>query len=216
VADVDKPRRRRSLLALAALGGIAVGVAGVYVTGGGAGNAKAAECRDARSAALEPFVGGEVAALLTLDDPVNVADLAFVGPDGQPMTLKDFRGKAVLLNLWATWCVPCREEMPALDNLAGLFEGSDFTVVAVNLDTEPARAEAFYGEIPLPNLPLYSDHRLDIFNALRGRGLAVGMPTTLLVDPEGCALGVMHGPAVWDSPEGEALIAGLIGAGGGA
>ena len=118
--------------------------AGVYVTLGGQGNgAVAPECRAAASqaAALDPLVGGEVAAFSVAEHPDKLSDLAFTGADGAPKTLADFRGKVALVNLWATWCVPCRQEMPALDRLQQALGGEDFAVVPVSIDIgdpEPA------------------------------------------------------------------------------
>ena len=114
----------------------------------------------------------------------------------------------MLLNLWATWCVPCRQEMPALDRLEARLGGPDFTVVAVNIDTAKLdRPKAFLQEVAVKNLGFYADPTADIFETLKGAGDALGLPTTVLVDKNGCGLGVMAGPAQWDSPDALALIA---------
>lgn len=207
------PRRRGlGLVGLAAAGGAVAGLAAVYVIGGfggNAGGAAAAGCEGAAAtaAALKPFATGEVAAFLPASSPVSVADLSFTGPDGAPMRLADKAGKTVLLNLWATWCAPCREEMPALDRLQAALGGDGFEVVAVNVDTrDDGRDGRFLQEEGIASLARYSDRSMGVFNTLKGRALAVGMPTTLLVDGAGCELGVMHGPAEWDSKDAEALI----------
>ncbi len=113
----------------------------------------------------------------------------------------------MLVNVWATWCVPCRAEMPTLDRLQAARGGKDFQVAAVNIDlNNPERAKAFLAEIGVKNLAFYSDPTTGLFNQLKGRGLGFGLPTTVLVDGKGCRLGVVEGPAEWDSPDARALI----------
>ena len=93
---------------------------------------------------IAPLAHGEVAALTMATAPLRLPDLAFEDADGKPKKLSDWRGKTVLLNLWATWCVPCRKEMPALDDLQAKLGGKDFEVVAVNIDTrDPGKAQKF-------------------------------------------------------------------------
>lgn len=208
-----KRRRRPSLkvLSIAAVAGIAAGLAAVYVIGGfGSNEAAVASCEDAASAvaALRPVARGEVAAFTPAANPVSVADLAFVRPDGTPGTVADFAGKTILLNLWATWCAPCREEMPALDALQAALGSPAFEVVAINVDTrDDGRDARFLEETGITHLAPYVDRTMGVFNTLKSRALAVGMPTTLIIDGSGCQLGVLHGPAVWDSADAKALIA---------
>jgi thiol-disulfide isomerase/thioredoxin len=193
---------------LAALAGGLAGLAAIYVKGPGNGNANA-ECGLAvvEAKRLDPLIHGEIAAFLPASRPLSLADLSFRGPNGSPMSVGDFGGRTVLLNLWATWCVPCREEMPALDRLQQAVGGADFEVVAVNIDTrESARPREFLTEIEAVTLRFYHDPTTGIFNQLKADGIARGMPTTVLVDERGCALGWMSGPAVWDSEEAFALI----------
>jgi hypothetical protein len=97
--------------------------------------------------------------------------------------------------------------MPALDRLQGALGGKSFTVAAINLDVQnPQRAQDFLGEIGVSNLAFYSDPTMGVFNDLKKRGLAIGLPTTLLIDGKGCRIGVVEGPAAWDSTEAKALI----------
>jgi thiol-disulfide isomerase/thioredoxin len=208
-----KRRRRPSfkILAIAALAGVLAGLAAVYVMGGFGGNEEqtAVSCEGAATTAavLRPAARGEVAAFTPAASPVYVGDLAFVRPDGSPGTVADFAGKTVLLNLWATWCAPCREEMPALDDLQASLGGPAFEVVAINVDTrDDGRDARFLEEADITSLARYVDRTMAVFNTLKGRALAVGMPTTLLVDGSGCQLGVLHGPAAWDSADAKALI----------
>ncbi len=161
-----------------------------------------------RAAAMRPLAHGEVAAFSVTEAPRPLPELKFADADGAPTRLADFKGRTVLLNLWATWCVPCRQEMPALDRLEAARGGPDFTVVAVNIDTARLdRPKAFLKEIGVKNLGFYADGSADIFQTLKGAGQALGLPTTVLVDKNGCALGVMAGPAQWDSPDALALVA---------
>lgn len=119
----------------------------------------------------------------------------------------DLRGAVSIVNFWASWCAPCREEMPALDRLQAALGGDGFEVVAVNVDSrDDGRDARFLEETGIHGLARYADRSMGVFNTLKGRALAVGMPTTLLVDGAGCELGVMHGPAEWDSKDAEALI----------
>lgn len=213
-AEPAAKRRRPSLrmLSIAALAGVAAGIAAVYVIGGAGRNDGGACAASAEAAAaLKPAARGEVAGFNPSATPVSVADLAFVRPDGTPGTMADFTGRTVLLNLWATWCAPCREEMPALDKLQASLSGPGFEVVAVNVDTrDDGRDARFLEETGIASLARYSDRSMGIFNTLKGRGLAVGMPTTLVVDGQGCALGVLHGPAAWDSEDAKGLIGAAV------
>lgn len=202
-----------SILA-AAVAVAALAAGGIYVTLGGQGNgAVAAECRPAvaQAAALDPLIGGEVAAFRFSPTPERLSDLAFLSADGAPKTLADFQGKVALVNLWATWCVPCRQEMPALDRLQAALGGDDFSVVPVSIDIgDSGRPAAFLESIGVKNLPLYTDRSTKIFEELKARGLAVGLPVTVLLDRSGCTLGHINGPAEWDSADGQRLIEAAI------
>lgn len=133
--------------------------------------------------------------------PVAMAE--FEGPDGQPMTLAAFRGQVVLVNLWATWCIPCREEMPALDNLQGLRGSKDFEVVAVAQDRAGrGKVERFLGEVGSRRLGSYLDTSMK-----SGRAWGVyGLPTTILIDRQGREIGRLPGAAAWDGPDALKLI----------
>jgi thiol-disulfide isomerase/thioredoxin len=158
-------------------------------------------------AKLKPLVRGEVAALTLASSPKPLPDLTFEAADGKKASLSDFKGRDVLLNLWATWCVPCRQEMPALDRLQGL-QGSDkFSVVTINIDTAKLdRPKAFWEETGIKNLNFYADNTAEIFQRLKQAGKAVGLPTTILIGKDGCEIGTMAGPAHWDSDDALKLI----------
>ncbi|MEZ5936333.1 MAG: TlpA disulfide reductase family protein [Alphaproteobacteria bacterium] len=132
------------------------------------------------------------------DEPRSVQEVTFVDGDARDLSLADFEGKVVLLNIWATWCAPCRHEMPTLDRLQAELGGPDFEVVALSIDRKGASAvTAFYEEIGIEALQLYIDQ-----SAAAQRTLHVlGIPTTLLLGRDGRELGRLPGPAEWDSPE---------------
>lgn len=136
-------------------------------------------------------------------DPDDIAAVRFVDADGQPMSLVDFRGKQVLLNIWATWCGPCREEMPTLDRLQTRLGGPDFQVVALSIDREGVDVvRDFYAELDLQALRIYVDT-----STMTPINLNVlGVPSTLLLDENGREIGRYLGPAEWD---GEAVVSAI-------
>jgi len=124
--------------------------------------------------------------------------LSFADGNGRPLGLADFRGRTVLLNVWATWCPPCREEMPSLDRLQQSLGGHDFEIVALSVDAGGAAAvKRFYKEIGVGRLAVYVDPAMRAPVELR----APGLPTTLLIDADGRELGRHVGPARWDDPQ---------------
>ncbi len=168
-----------------------------------------AACADsaAIAASVKDLANGEVAAMVITATPQPLPDYAFRGPDGAPAKLSAFKGKTTLLNLWATWCVPCRAEMPALDRLQEAFAGRNFEVVAVNVDTTRLeRPKAFLAEAGVKSLTYYDDPKADIFFEMKQSGKALGLPTTLLIGPDGCQIGLLNGPSAWDSGDAKALI----------
>jgi thiol-disulfide isomerase/thioredoxin len=194
----------------AVLIGAAIGFAGVYGIGGLKRNATGdPACRPAVDLArkLAPLAHGEVAALTMATAPLRLPDLAFEDGDGKPKKLSDWRGRTVLVNLWATWCVPCRKEMPALERLQTKLGGPDFEVVAINIDTrDPEKPKDFLREANLTRLGYFSDQKAKVFQDLKGVGRALGMPTSVLVDGAGCEIATLAGPAEWDSEDAIKLI----------
>lgn len=161
----------------------------------------------ALSSKIAPLVKGEVGALTVATRPTQLPDLAFQDAAGSPRKLSDWKGRTVLLNLWATWCVPCRKEMPALDNLQGKLGSRNFEVVAVNIDTrDPDKPKAFLKDGNLTRLGFFSDQKAKVFQELKSAGLALGMPTSVLVDGEGCEIAAISGGAGWDSDEAVKLV----------
>ncbi|MEM8812178.1 MAG: TlpA disulfide reductase family protein [Pseudomonadota bacterium] len=211
MTDEPKPSStvsRRTLLAGGAAA--AIGIGAVYGIVGAPGNSsQIAACGDATETGsrIAALARGQMAGFAVASSPIKVSDLAFKDGDGADMTMADFAGSTILLNLWATWCAPCRHEMPALDRLQAKLGGNRFNVVAVNIDTGgTARPRRFLKEIAAENLGFYADDTMGVFNTLKRRGRAIGMPTTLLIDPQGCEIGTLAGPAEWDSDDAVALI----------
>ncbi len=191
------------------IAGVAVGLAAVYGIGKIERNAPDAVCAQAAGVVqrLAPLARGEVAAFAVADPSRRLPDLAFRDGTGAERHLADWRGRTVLLNLWATWCVPCRKEMPALEALEGKLGGSHFEVVAINIDTrDPDKPRAWLKEVGINRLAYYADPSAKTFQDLKTVGRASGMPTTLLVDPSGCELGTVAGPAEWASDDAVALV----------
>ncbi len=212
----DRPKRlnRFTVIALGVAAGAAFGLAAVYGIGAMQRNPAEASCKAAGELArrLAPLARGEVAAVGIASDPKRLPELSFTDPDGKPRKLSDFQGRTVLLNLWATWCVPCRKEMPALDALQARLGSDTFEVVAINIDTRNLdKPKAWLQEVGIKQLGYYADPSAKVFQDLKAVGKAFGMPTTLLVDPQGCELGTLAGPAEWASEDAIRLIETALG-----
>ncbi|NLH81203.1 MAG: TlpA family protein disulfide reductase [Phyllobacteriaceae bacterium] len=188
----------------------AFGLARVYGIGGLGGNeASAGKCAAAPAAAarLAPYAVGDLAGLAPTDAGRDLSDLVFHDENGAPIELSAWKGRTVLLNLWATWCPPCRAEMPSLDLLQAKLGSKDFEVVTVNMDTrDPERPKAFLADIGVKALTHRADPSMCVFKALQKLGLARGLPTTVLVDRSGCELATLAGPAHWDGEAATALV----------
>ncbi len=195
------------VVGLLAAGGL---LAAVYVSGRGPDNAPSAKIfgQNAGAASRAAQSGArpgtsKLAAFVRKSEPEPVADFPFFDAKQQTRTIKAFKGKVILLNLWATWCSPCREEMPALDRLQKDMGSDKFEVVAVSVDKNGFdKAHDFLKGIDVKSLALYADPTSRATSHVK----AIGMPTTLLVDAEGREIGRLMGPAEWDSPEAKRLI----------
>jgi thiol-disulfide isomerase/thioredoxin len=208
-------KKRLAVVLLGGVAGVAVGLAAVYGIGRLAGNAAVgAACKPAVETArrMAPLARGEVAAVAVAKAPKALPMLGFKDGSGREKTLADWRGRTVLLNLWATWCVPCRKEMPALDALQAKLGSPGFEVVSVNIDTrDPEKPRAWLKEIGVDRLAYYADNTAKIFQDLKAIGKAFGMPTTLIVDPNGCELAYLAGPAEWASDDAVRLVMAALG-----
>ncbi|SHN78536.1 thiol:disulfide interchange protein TlpA [Bradyrhizobium erythrophlei] len=204
------PTRRIPYVIGAVVIGAVIGFAGVYGFGSLKRNTSGdSACAGAVNLAskISPLAHGEVAALTMATAPLRLPDLTFDDADGKPKKLSDWRGKTVLVNLWATWCVPCRKEMPALDRLQTRLGGKDFEVVAINIDTrDPEKPKNFLKDAKLTRLGYFNDEKAKVFQDLKAIDRALGMPTSVLIDGQGCEIATIAGPAEWDSEDAIKLI----------
>jgi thiol-disulfide isomerase/thioredoxin len=207
-------RSRKGPVALAAaIVGLGI-LAAVYGVVGASRNAGEPVCRSALDLArrMEPLAHGEVAAVKIADEARRLPELSFRDAAGEPKSLSDWHGRTILLNLWATWCIPCRKEMPALDALQEKLGAPDFEVVAVNIDTRNLdKPKNWLRDAGVGRLAYYSDANAKIFQDLKAVGKAIGMPTTLLVDPNGCEIASLSGPAECASDDGVKLVRAALG-----
>ncbi|MEO4045305.1 TlpA family protein disulfide reductase [Hoeflea sp.] len=186
------PQGQRAIVLLAAgtLAVAAIAIVGVIYFSGGTPTRAPQGGGQAETASSRSFVIHEA--------PRPLSEIKFENGNGEAITLADLRGKTVLLNIWATWCVPCREEMPTLDALEAEHGDPAFEVVPLSVDRAgPEVVRKFYAEIGIEHLGLYIDTSMRASFALQ----APGLPTTLLIDSEGRELGRLVGPAEWDTPE---------------
>ena len=202
--------RRIPLAIGAVVAGALIGFGAIYGFDSfrrGSGGDSACSAAVSLAKKIAPLAQGEVAALTMATTPLKLPDLAFEDADGKPRKLSDWRGRTVLVNLWATWCVPCRKEMPALDSLQARLGGKDFEVVAINIDTRDAeKPKNFLKDGNLTRLGYYSDQKAKVFQDLKAVGRALGMPTSVLVDAQGCEIANIAGPAEWASDDAIKLI----------
>ncbi|KQN76448.1 TlpA disulfide reductase family protein [Devosia sp. Leaf64] len=216
MSETSQPKpARRTVPALLGVGvaGLALAIA-AWIYLGNTAQANSCPAKIAQAQVVDAAATGELAALMGTGEGRGYADMAFKDESGKAMTLADFSGKSLLVNFWASWCVPCREEMPALDAIAGEYNSDKFQVVPINLDIGEGglgKAEEFLAEGIFQNLPLYADNTFAAFDRLKREAVAVGLPATLLLDPEGCEIAVLQGPAEWNSRDGKAVIDALIG-----
>lgn len=192
------------IVAIAAL----VGFGAVYATMRPRDNAASPpEAAKTEPKAAEPAAkaakGNHMAAFVTKKTPEALPDITFNDGTGKELKLSDFKGRTILLNLWATWCAPCREEMPALNRLQQELGSDAFEVVALSLDRQGLEAsKKFLDEVKATSLKPYIDATAKQGTVLK----LVGMPTTILINKDGLEVGRLAGPAEWDSADAKALI----------
>lgn len=157
---------------------------------------------------LEALKEGSMKKLVIHSAPQEVSDAAFVAPDGSEVRMSDFAGQYILLNFWATWCAPCRKEMPGLDALEAEFGSDTFRVLTVATGRNPEAAlTRFFAETDIQNLPKYRDPRQGL-----ARNMAVlGLPVTVLIDADGREIARLTGDAEWDSDSAKAILTAWMG-----
>ncbi len=155
-----------------------------------------------------PVFRGAMEAYQPASAPKAAPEVSFTDAQGKSFTLADFRGRVVLLNFWATWCVPCVQEMPSLDKLQAKLAGPGFTAAAISVDRQGLEVvRPFLAKTAIESLPTYLDPSGAAMHAFGVRGL----PTTMIIDAEGREAGRIEGMARWDTPEAEALIRFYVG-----
>jgi len=159
-------------------------------------------------AMLEGLREGSMKKLVMTSEPQPASDAAFVDFDGNEHRLSDWQGKYVLVNFWATWCAPCRAEMPQLDALQGEFGGDAFEVVTIAIRSPRPGMEKFFEDAGVQNLPLYEDADMVLS---RETGV-LGLPITIMLDPEGREIGRVRGDTEWHSDSARAIVAALVAA----
>ena len=158
-------------------------------------------------AAIAAMREGDMRKLMFHSEPWDGSDTAFTAEDGGQMTLADYEGQIVVLNFWATWCAPCRKEMPYLSTLQSQMGGDDLQVVTVATGRNPRPAiERFLSEIGVDNLPMHTDERQAL---ARSMGV-LGLPATIILDREGREIARMQGEADWASENAIAILAEIL------
>lgn len=161
----------------------------------------------AAAADLAALKTGEMRKLALADDLVPASEAVFEDAAGAPKQITDWHGKVVLVNLWATWCAPCRTEMPSLDRLEAAMGGEDFAVVTLATGRNPLPAiEKFFADAGVTHLPILRDEH-QVFSREMG---ALGLPVSILLDRDGREVARLIGGAEWDTPESKAVISALI------
>ena len=208
-----RPRLTPIRLVSAALVIAALAIAITFWVGNATGP-RASDCLPQPEAAskVDAAATGQLAALNGTGTGRGYADLGFLDKNGRAVKISDFAGKFLLVNFWASWCIPCRAEMPALAALAKQANGPDFMVLPINLDIGAGgldKARAFLASDKIEGVPLYADPSLKALDRLKDNAVALGLPASLLLDRHACELAVLQGPAKWDSPDGQKVIKAL-------
>lgn len=200
----DEPRHSRKTRKLVAWSAVigAFALVAVYVTERGDVESGGA-CRGAKTSA--EALARAVPGFIVADPPRQIDDVSFSTVEGARAELSAYAGKPVLMNLWATWCAPCRAEMPAIDRLAKRLDGK-VTVLAVNVDVGGAdKPTRFLSDIGATTVIDRRDPKMGLFSRVKAAGLAFGLPATLLFDRDGCQIASLSGPADWDAVDADGL-----------
>src|SRR5262245_17966634 len=198
----EKPRTLKPAILIVALALIAA-TFGVYLKGEGDGKVGTASAPPAQGSVSRALATGEMTAFVVKAERKPVPEISFTAENGAALSLGQWKGRVVLVNLWATWCAPCRKEMPTLAALQTAMGSKDFDVVAISVDRMGVEASAkFLNEVGASALKLYADPSTDALTKLQ----AVGLPASILIDREGREIGRLLGPAEWNSSDAKALI----------
>jgi thiol-disulfide isomerase/thioredoxin len=166
----------------------------------------AANTAAADPASLQAQATGDMRKLAFLEQPAEVPDAAFESVDGAPARLSDYAGEPVVLNFWATWCAPCREEMASLDRLqAEMGDRLEVLTVATGRNS-PAAIRRFFEEEGIEHLPMLTDPK----QAFARQMAVLGLPVTVILDADGREVARLTGGAEWDTPEATAILEAII------
>lgn len=181
-------------------------IIGTISTAGAQGNSRC-NIAPARREFLQRAAKGFFTALRVADKSYYAGEIVFQDSQNKDVKLADFKGKTLLVNLWAVWCVPCRDEMPELAALKKKLGKSSFDVLAINVDrSADKKISDFLEDVQATNLAVYRDKSMKTFQTLKHEGLGLGLPITLLVDPQGCVLASFNGSAPWANQDAVAFI----------
>ena len=202
---MNDPKQKRNPALVPVILAFIAGAFGLYLYSTGMAPPPVAQVRV--SSSYKDYAKGAMAALLVKADRPAVPNLTFKNASGADVSLENWKGRVVLVNLWATWCAPCRKEMPALAALQKQLGSADFEVVALSVDRKGIVAsQAFLKETGADALALYADETTKTLDELQG----LGLPLTVLIDRKGREIGRLLGPAEWSSAEATALIKAAI------
>jgi len=173
----------------------------------GANPVVAADLTKQDRAALKEMRAGDMKKLVFHREARPEITESFRDQYGNEITIADYRGKVVVLNFWATWCPPCRAEMPSIDRLAGDMAGDDLAVLALSTDRfEIDRVKAFFEDIGVQHLAVLQDQR----GAVPRKAGALGLPVTLIIGRDGREIARLQGEAEWDSPDAKGILTRII------
>lgn len=157
--------------------------------------------------AIKELRAGDMRAVAIHSEPKPLITKSFLDADGNEIDLTSLTGKTILLNFWATWCAPCRAEMPSLDALNEALGGDNFAVVTIAAGRNPMpMIEQFFADINVKTLPKYRDPKMT-FSRASG---VLGLPVTLVLNPQGQEIARVQGEADWNSPDAHTLINAII------
>jgi thiol-disulfide isomerase/thioredoxin len=186
---------------------VAIGIFGIYWLQGEPRKTEVVEAVVTASGFSKALAKGPMTGVIVHAPRKDIAPFTFTDANSQQLDLSKWKGRVVLLNLWATWCAPCRKEMPDLAKLQATLGGPDFEVVALSIDRKGlAASEAFLKDIGVSNLTTYIEPESKSLAALQ----ALGLPATILIDSNGKEAARLLGPADWSSPEAQAMVKALL------